>query len=197
MILFIVNFFIVNLIPIKLARSISIGKQEDLDHNTINSDSSGLVFWYTLYMSRQMTPREQKIFGGIFIIVGLFIVGIGLNVVPIDENDLHAPRWILTLAGLVFVIPGIMVLTLGTGKEKLVGIIGGPLMLLIMTIIPGWIALGPGTRECSGTSSFIFSTSRTVADLECRFVFGIGGLLVLLIFIFSIVRLFRKKKNKV
>ena len=45
---------------------------------------------------------------GLIIGAGLFVLLMAADVIPVDRDSLHAPRWILSAAGAVFVIGGTM-----------------------------------------------------------------------------------------
>jgi hypothetical protein len=49
------------------------------------------------------------LFGGIFVVVGVLIMLVGLRVIPVDPQGVHAPRWVLTVFGGVFAAAGLFV----------------------------------------------------------------------------------------
>ncbi len=73
----------------------------------------------------------------------------------------------------------------------------GPLLIACMTVIPTWIAFGPGPRHCSGGLSFlgIFFRSSAPGDTECRVVFGGAAVLMWVLLIWATVRLVCGKKG--
>jgi len=46
-------------------------------------------------------------FGGIFMVVGILIMLVGLRVIPVDPSGVHAPWWVLTVMGAVFALAGL------------------------------------------------------------------------------------------
>ena len=55
------------------------------------------------------STRGVFIFGGIFVLIGFLIVLVGTKIIPVDPKTVHAPYAVLTLCGLVFMIPGLVV----------------------------------------------------------------------------------------
>ena len=49
------------------------------------------------------------LFGGVFVAVGAYIVLIGTKVVAVNPASVHAPYWVLTVAGASFALGGCMV----------------------------------------------------------------------------------------
>ena len=56
-----------------------------------------------------MSTRGIFAFGACFVVMGLFIVLVGSRVIPVDPKKVHAPWWVLTTAGAVFALGGLMV----------------------------------------------------------------------------------------
>lgn len=63
------------------------------------------------------TPlRRFSVLGPIalpFLLVGGYMVGIGLGWIPIDPSRLHAPGWVLAVLGLPFLGTGLYILDIG------------------------------------------------------------------------------------
>jgi hypothetical protein len=49
------------------------------------------------------------LFGSVFVAVGTAIVLVGTKVLPVDPSSVHAPYWVLTVAGMSFALGGLMV----------------------------------------------------------------------------------------
>jgi hypothetical protein len=49
------------------------------------------------------------VFGGMFVAVGTAILLVGLRVIPVDPQGVHAPWWVLTVMGSVFALAGLAV----------------------------------------------------------------------------------------
>ncbi len=48
-------------------------------------------------------------FGGVFVVVGVLVMLVGLRVIPVDPKGVHAPWWVLTVFGSVFAAAGMFV----------------------------------------------------------------------------------------
>lgn len=117
--------------------------------------------------------------------VGVPAMLAAFDVGPLRASDINGPPWIGFVAGAIFALGGLGVLAGERARNH-------PLSwLLFVAVIAGfaaianWIAFGVGTRQCSaGFSSFVFTSTRAAAEIECRIAFGIGaglmdGILVL------------------
>lgn len=126
------------------------------------------------------------ILGFVFTAVGGFIMFAAADLIHIDPEGLHAPRWVLGIIGLMFFLAGVMVIAqgiAGPGAEQvilfqwlqLILVVG---MMAAFAIVFIWVGLGPGEREFQGSTSIgpitIFKES---SQLVGRCVFGGFGLL--------------------
>lgn len=109
--------------------------------------------------------------GGVVPILAAFDLG------PLGPRDIHGPPWLAAVAGGIFVLAGVGLVT-NDGKRHT------PLSYLLFVLILGgfaaishWIAFGLGLRECSGGfSGFLFGGA--TAEIECRGAFAIGALML-------------------
>lgn len=64
-------------------------------------------------MTRQQpASRRTTILCGLFAIaMGLFLLLVGLGVVPLDPRSVHAPMWTASAAGIAFMLAGLSVLS--------------------------------------------------------------------------------------
>ena len=132
---------------------------------------------------------SEKIFGYIVFIVGLLIIAVSLNIIPADEASFHAPRWIVTIIGVIFSIAGISVTGALKGKKVLTHLTG-LVMYVAFLIISVWITFGPGERKCSSSINGIVNQS--TSELSCRVVFGVGFVLLVILFIYIVRNEFKK-----
>ena len=56
-----------------------------------------------------MSDGAGLAFGGVFVAVGAYIILIGTKIVTVNPARVHAPYWVLTVAGLSFALGGFMV----------------------------------------------------------------------------------------
>jgi hypothetical protein len=161
-------------------------------------------------MSNENKPPAQKtanmpLFMGLFAtLLGVFIILVSVDIIPADSTSIHAPRWVLTLAGMIFAFAGLYILSTGLtppGKQAspIVLWIQYFLRLGMLTAFAAtflWVGFGSGEREFSGSGSFLFFTiSGNGGDIPGRIVFGGGGLLAALITGFFAVSEARKIMN--
>jgi hypothetical protein len=146
---------------------------------------------------KQLSPGQAIAVGTIVFVTGCLIVLLGLGVLPTDPAKMHAPGWIIAAAGLVFVLGGTSVFNgyapakhpCSTSIQYFLGI--G--IIVLMLIISGWIAFGPGERHF--TSSSTFSPESPVSERSGRTVFGLGFLILLALFVYGVVSSVKKKMD--
>jgi hypothetical protein len=122
-------------------------------------------------VDKNPTPLGQFIgkvvFGAIFMIVGLLIVLFSLNIIPSTDESFNAPRWVVALTGLFFIVAGTLPMLQGL-KELMVfepswlRILNNLIMLGFLSLfaIPfNWVAFG------SGSGGFVFIIFAIFIDL--------------------------------
>lgn len=114
-----------------------------------------------------------------------------LGFIPSLASSMNAPRWVVFLAGSLFFIVGMWLLLQAVVREavaKAFGWVVGLVIFLGLAAIANWVAFGGGDRsDCSGGISALgFSSTRAVAELECRAAFGYGALLMDLILLWGL-----------
>ena len=121
--------------------------------------------------------------------MGLFLLLVGLGVVPMNPRSVHAPLWIASAAGIAFMLAGISIavgaihgvsetgeLPKHTGWwMRLFYYVIGLVIAGALASIGSWVAFGPGPRAFSGTGLFLLSPEASV--MVGRIVFGIGAVL--------------------
>ena len=114
------------------------------------------------------------------IALGAFVALMGLGVIPVDENNFNGPRWLTTVAGLVFVLGGsaLLMKTIGISENTPIYLLPVALLVSGMAAIGLWVAFGPGERGFDGSFGIAsFFGYRKSGELIGRGVFGIGALL--------------------
>lgn len=97
---------------------------------------------------------------------------------------LQVPAWIAYASAGVFVVSGLLAFTVNFNKLDLQKV----LILLLTTLIClpiGWIAFGPGVRECSVHGHGGWTQKN---GLACRIPFGVGILLFYITFTWAMIR---------
>ncbi len=138
-------------------------------------------------------PRWQAIGCGVlfalpFLAAGLYIMGISFGWLPADPEAFIAPRGIVGLAGVFFVVGGLMALLHGVGGRAgqknivfraLNSLLGFAFLLLLGLVFTG-AGFGPGDdRAVEGGMSL--GPLPISGGLGGRGLFGIIGLLILLV----------------
>ena len=57
-----------------------------------------------------LSPKATLIMGSITILAGSILVGVAMDWIPSDPNQMHAPHWTVAATGLVFVFGGLAIL---------------------------------------------------------------------------------------
>lgn len=134
----------------------------------------------------QKTSNMPLFMGIMATFTGLFIVLVSVDIIHTDPESIHAPRWVLTLAGMLFTFAGLYILSTGLHSP---GEDGAPLVqwiqyFLILGILTAfatiflWVGLGSGEREFSSSGSLgFFTVSGKGTDIMGRIMFGGGGIL--------------------
>jgi hypothetical protein len=121
--------------------------------------------------------------------MGIFIILMSVDIIHADPESIHAPRWVLTLAGIMFTSIGLYTFSTGllSPNEQKLPIIQWIQYFLILGMLTAfaaiflWIGFGPGEREFSSSGSIGFLTvSGKGNDILGRIMFGGGGLLAAL-----------------
>lgn len=131
----------------------------------------------------------------IFLLAGWAIVLVAMGVIPAPEESFEAPRWVVGVAGGVFLAGGFMLL-LGAGE----GVIPEPLrqaglylvaltMVGAFALVFNWVAFGQGERVFSGSFSlFSFTFSQGSDAFEGQLAFGCVALGLDVLFFVMLVR---------
>lgn len=124
--------------------------------------------------------------------IGLIAVAAGLGLAALiytHPEQLRAPAWVAYLASASFVVAGLAAVAREFGRTRL----GDGLACLIlagMLVTGGWIALGPGTRQCLASG---WHLGAIMSEGACRGVFGLGAAVTAIILIHALRRLVRPR----
>ncbi|MCB1517223.1 MAG: hypothetical protein KDJ19_06360 [Hyphomicrobiaceae bacterium] len=103
------------------------------------------------------------------------------------RDGLEAPLWVAEIAACTFVMAGLTIFFQWKGWMGLQRL--AALGVVYCLSVPGlWIMAGADTGTCISSLGFL---SREASNLECRIVFGIGGLITLAIAIGMTVAIMR------
>ena len=116
-------------------------------------------------------PSQQKslLLGLLCIAVGLFPLAHAFELLPIAEQPGDAPRWVIGVCGVVFVLSGCMMMT--QLNSRLNNILAA-IFLALMGSVGVWVSL---FSPAEGMSGGLFFLSREQNVLVARCVFGLGA----------------------
>ncbi|NNC63152.1 MAG: hypothetical protein HKN84_00070 [Gammaproteobacteria bacterium] len=124
-----------------------------------------------------MKEQNHPLLSAITIGLGLMVVMIALDVIPYDPEKIHAPDWILILAGGVFIFGGLAV---GFRTNELLVSVLGNLIVASFAAVAAWVALDGSSDQFSGGIPFVpHATNVKIA----RVMFGGGAVLCTLMLI--------------
>jgi hypothetical protein len=126
--------------------------------------------------------------------MGGFFFGIGLGVVPVPEESIHAPRWVIAAAGLAFLFAGVAVVQQAFQIEKFKHVPGLAIVLALAAVV-NWVAFGPGDRSGEGTLTVGGIPIPVSSDLVGRIVFGFGAVAIDLLLVVGLVHWLRGKSR--
>lgn len=146
-------------------------------------------------MARSGTGEPAPLwFTGVFIGTGLFIVLIAGDVIRVDPDTIHSPRWVLAAAGMVFMIGGVMA---GAGPtHALLNDVLAGVLIGCMASIATWIAFGPGEREFTGSVSLgpVAIGGESGASVG-RIAFGVSSILLWALVVFVVHRVVKQLRS--
>ena len=124
--------------------------------------------------------------------VGLFIILVSANVIPVPDSTFEAPRWIAGCAGLSFLLAGTSVaLARPAGPQSTLtanSYFGGAAGLVLVGML-NWIAFGTGPRHFSGGIAIPFASwSSSPGEWLGRAAFGVVALLADVIIAWALAR---------
>jgi len=126
--------------------------------------------------------------------MGGFILGIGLRVIPVPEESIHAPRWVIAAAGLAFFCAGISVVQQAFRIEAFKNLPGTAIVLALAAVV-NWAAFGPGDRSGEGTLTIVGIQIPVSSELVGRIGFGFGAVVIDLLLVVGLVQWLRGKSG--
>ena len=103
--------------------------------------------------------------------IGAAILLAAADIINIPEQDIHAPRWVLGLCGLVFLLGGFMILA---GAKSRFNSLGAAILCGSFGLVGAWVALFSPDDSIVGGVPFLSQATNSGIG---RWVFGIGSLI--------------------
>ncbi len=129
--------------------------------------------------------KKHSWLGGLLFLLGVLLLLMATGVIPVDDEDLHAPNAILILCAIVFLAGGVVVAFPADKRLKMSMVV---LILISFMITGSWAALFGEDRHISGGIPFV---SRETNVLLARIGFGAGALMVFGILLLALKDLIR------
>src|SRR6056297_3130553 len=139
----------------------------------------------------QRSARRKTInkLGWLFIGVGLAVMALALGLLPLDDTNVTAPRWIVGIGGAIFATAGLMMLL---GEQSPVNNLLAAFLLTGMGLIGGWVGLFGSDEGFSGGLPFL---PETVNISLARGLFGMGAMICLLMAAYAFKLQFENKNT--
>ena len=135
-----------------------------------------------------MTERRQRLLVGLLSAMVGLLTGVMIYWHP---EKLHAPAWVAYVACSAFVFAGLTIMAYEFALHRAHAWLVTACIAALL-IPGGWVAFGPGERECSVTGPF-FST--VGSDLVCRGAFGLGAVIVAALLVWVVWRALRPQSR--
>jgi len=96
-----------------------------------------------------VNERQQTVLGGVLCIaLGASVCMIALNILPYDDSKIHAPDWVISASGAVFMFGGLAMIF--QANQLIVSVLGN-LIVLSFACVTAWVAwLGPSEHFSGG-----------------------------------------------
>jgi hypothetical protein len=126
-----------------------------------------------------ISPLGAVLFALAFALAGGAIVALSAGWIPSSPGAMHAPRWVLAAAGIMFIAGGFTPLAQLAGERSWLAWISAGAAMVCLALIFNWIAFGPGSRQFSGSMSVgPLSSSALTDERSGRILFGVFALLL-------------------
>lgn len=123
----------------------------------------------------ELSPAKRKLVGLVLIVWGLGLA----TLLFLRPESARVPLFVLGFVCVSLVLLGTAVAVYSTtapGRYRWVMAVA----LACLAVIPAWIAIGPGPRNCTSNFSILSS------EVSCRGAFGIGAILLMLMFVVAL-----------
>jgi hypothetical protein len=128
--------------------------------------------------------RRRLVSGWVAVVIGLGLA----TVIWLHPQQLRVPEGVAYAAAAAFVFAGLAILArMGSRLNAFLAVLTAAGLL-----VPGaWVAVGPGSRECSFGVPFV---QVVLEGAVCRVAFGFGALVVAIAFVALLMRAARSRR---
>lgn len=120
---------------------------------------------------RSLSGRARAVYGTGCLLLGCYPIALALGIVPVDDAELTAPRFVVGGAGLALIVAGLMIFLANHPRTNnfLAGV-----LLLLFGIMGMWVSVLSSNDGFSGGIPFIPAELNILVG---RWVFGFGALI--------------------
>lgn len=115
--------------------------------------------------------RNHALVGWLCVAAGAFILATAAGLIPVAEEDVHAPTWVLALCGLVFLVGGLMVFA---GTRSRLNSLFAAVLCCAFGAIGAWVTFFSPAESISGGLPFLAQSTNAAIG---RWLFGFGTLI--------------------
>lgn len=138
-----------------------------------------------------MNKRAKNIAVGIFaFLLGLFVTLVAAGVIPSSDKAFHAPRWVVGLCGMLFMVGGLAVLAAQHRRLRQILVI---VLLGTFFVVALWASLFTRPESWGGGLPFL---SRRVNAVMAKTAVKSGAALLLFGFIRAVQGLWRDRRSQ-
>ncbi len=105
------------------------------------------------------------------LVIGAAIMLVAAGIINVADENVHAPRWVLGLCGLVFLLGGLMILA---GAKSRFNALGATLMCGSFGLVGAWITFYSPDDSITGGLPFLSQSTNAAMG---RWMFGAGALI--------------------
>jgi hypothetical protein len=114
----------------------------------------------------------------VFVAIGLCIIAIACDVIHVDPQAFHAPRWVVACAGSLFFLVGLLIASQDQPASLHVKLLAAMFFSMFATVF-GWVGFGPGPRAFSTTTVVLGVASHAASsERSGRIVFASVAVIV-------------------
>ncbi|MBV9724703.1 MAG: hypothetical protein JO299_05960 [Gammaproteobacteria bacterium] len=126
-------------------------------------------------------PSQQRApvwMAPVFAGIGLCIIALACDVIHVDPQAFHAPRWVVACAGSLFCLVGLLIASQDQPASLHVKLLAAMFFSMFAAVF-GWVGFGPGPRAFSTTTVVLGVASRAASsERSGRIVFASVAVIV-------------------
>ena len=137
-------------------------------------------------MVQKISGKQLIIFSGLFVLMGLLMLLVGMSIIEAPEESINAPLWVIRLCGFIFISAGIMIYL---GEKNPYNHIFAAIIVFGMAAIGLWVSIFGDAKDFSGGLPLLGDETNV---LLARLIFGSMAIMCIAIGIYALKKLFKK-----